>query len=91
MFFLIPSYYEDGMMKVTVFYHVEQCLSTLETITHAKVLVEDTQDEYEKHYIKFFTEAMEIVCNEFEITTVRNQGKFVKQVEEALEKLLKKL
>ncbi|MDY3363568.1 DUF6630 family protein [Riemerella anatipestifer] len=88
MFFLIPSYYEDRTMKVTVFYHVEQCLSTLETITHAKVLDVNTQNEYEKHYIKFFTEAIEIVCNEFEIVTEKNQGKFVKSVEEAPEKLL---
>ncbi|WP_260309414.1 DUF6630 family protein [Riemerella anatipestifer] len=48
----------------------------------------NTQNEYEKYYLKAFTEAVEIVCNEFEIVTEKNQGKFVKSVEEAPEKLL---
>ncbi|ADZ12049.1 hypothetical protein J5295_03795 [Riemerella anatipestifer] len=88
MFYLIPSYYEDGTMNVAVFYNLNPCLPPFETVVEAKVLDVNTQNEYEKYYLKAFTEAVEIVCNEFEIVTEKNQGKFVKSVEEAPEKLL---
>jgi len=87
-FYFIPSYYEDGTTKVTVFYNAFPYYSHFENITNAKIITEDTQDEKEEYYLKAFLEAIEIICNKFEITTDKNQGKFVKLVKEAPEKLL---
>lgn len=87
-FYLIPSYYEDGTAKVTIFYNAFPYSSHFENITNAKILTEDTQDEKEKCYLKSLSEAIEIICSEFEIATETNQGKFVKQVKEDPKKLL---
>ena len=87
-FYLIPSYYDDGTLKVTVFYNSLPYFNAIENITRAKILKEDTQDEKEKSYLKVFANAIEIICNQFKISTEKNQGKFVENVKEDSEKLL---
>lgn len=87
-FYLIPSYYEDDSMKVTLFYNAFPYLHHFENITRAKILTEDTQNESEKAYLKVFSEAVEIICNQFKITTEQNQGKFVENEKEDPEKLI---
>ena len=88
IFYLIPSYYEDGTLKVTVFYNAYPYLNNFENITGAKILTEDTQDEKEKSYLKVFSQAIEIVCNDIKISTEQNEGKFVENVKEVPEKLI---
>lgn len=87
-FYLIPSYYEDGTLKVTVFYNATPYLNHFENISGAKILTEDTQDEKEKSYLKIFSQVIEIICNDMKISTEQNQGKFVENVKEDPEKLI---
>lgn len=87
-FYIITSYYEDGTTKVTVFYNAFPYYSHFENIRNAKVLTEETKDQREQHYLKALSDAIELICNEFEITTEKNQGNFIKPEKEDPEKLL---
>lgn len=86
--FLIPFEDDNGNRQVKIMSPEFSCGIHFQQLMDAELVDLDTTDERETHKIKALTEAIEVICNEFKITTELNKGKFVEFVKEDPEKLI---
>lgn len=86
--FLLPCEDENGKQQVKVMCSKFSFFGHFYQLKNAELLDVNSSDEIDQHYLQKLSEAVEIICNEFEITTDKNQGKFVKQIKEDPTKLL---
>lgn len=87
--FLIPFDDENGNNQVKIMAPKFSFGIHFQQLMDAELLDESPTDEREIHKLNALQQAIEIICNEFKITTDQNQGNFVTYIQENPEKLIK--
>jgi len=88
-FYLIPYVDNDEKLQVKILlskfvFHY----NLFSNLKNAVLINLETKDELELQYLQKLAEATEIICNQFKISTEKNQGKFTEAENEDPEKLI---
>ncbi|WBX95848.1 hypothetical protein [Chryseobacterium gambrini] len=86
--FLIPYQDDKGESQVKIMFPRYAFLGHFYQLKNAELLDINSKDEIDQQYLEKISEAVEIICNEFKITTEKNQGRFVENIKEDPEKLI---
>ncbi|WP_300977825.1 hypothetical protein [Flavobacterium sp.] len=86
--FLIPFEDDNGNEQVKIMSPIFSLGIHFNQLMDAEPLDLDTTDERQIYKLKALSEAIEVICNEFKITTELNKGNFVGFVKEDSEKLI---
>lgn len=86
--FLIPFEDENGNYQVKIMAPKFSFGIHFQQLMDAELLDENPTDEREIHKINALQQAIEIICNQFKITTDQNKGHFVEYIQEDPEKLI---
>lgn len=86
--FIIPYHDNNEELQVKIMLSTQTFLGHFYQIKNAKQLDVNTTNETDLYYLQKLSEAVELICNRFKITTEQNQGIFTEPVKEDQEKIL---